>query len=88
MINSHKIFFNTNYSVELSNRTSSLEARKIHILRLEESWRLKRIATWIKLGDGNTKLFDNYATHLRNINSIWAIKVEDVKFVSNQSYLK
>jgi hypothetical protein len=49
---------------------------RIHSL-VEESWRQKSRATWIKSGDKNTSFFHKYATHRRNINTIWDISDEE-----------
>jgi len=43
----------------------------------EKIWRLKRHVIWIKEGDQNTNFFHNYAKHMKNINSIWEIKIGD-----------
>lgn len=32
---------------------------------------MKSRATWLESGDQNTKFFQNYANHRKNINTIW-----------------
>jgi hypothetical protein len=36
----------------------------------EKEWRLKSRATWIAEGDENTKFFQNFSKHQKNINTI------------------
>ena len=48
-----------------------LETVKNNIFRIEqESWRLKIRDIWVKQGDCNSKLFQKFASHRRNQNSI------------------
>lgn len=52
-----------------------LETVKNNIFRIEqESWRLKIRAIWVKQGYCNSKLFQKFASHHRNQNSIWDLK--------------
>jgi len=39
----------------------------------EEPWTI-----WLAEGDENTKFFQNYAKHRKNINIIWELRKEDV----------
>jgi len=44
------------------------------ILILEEqSWRIKSKATWIKEGNRNSSFFHRFASHRKNVNTIWSI---------------
>ena len=52
-----------------------LEARKRSILcDQEKEARQKSRVLWLLCGDDNTPFFHKYATHRKNINSIWKIK--------------
>ena len=52
-----------------------LEARKRFILcDREKEERQKSRVLWLLCGDDNTPFFRKYATHRKNINSIWKIK--------------
>ena len=62
--------FLVNRKTELIN----LECHRANILaQIESTWRLKSKALWIKEGDSNTR----YASHRRNMNSIWELKTVD-----------
>lgn len=43
---------------------------------MEESWRLKSRALWLKAGDNNTRYFQNYANQRRLNNSIWDLTID------------
>ena len=47
----------------------------------EKELRLKSRALWLEDGDKNSKVFHNYATHRRNINTICEIKNHEGRLV-------
>ena len=56
------------------------------ILKQEENdSRLKIRALWITLKDNNTRLFHSYASHRRNIDSIWELTDENGNDVKGQN---
>ena len=62
-----------------------LESDRLKILKfMEETWRLKGRAIWLKVGDENTKLFKQYARGRRSINTI--LELENVDGTSATSF--
>ena len=47
------------------------------LLTREEQCRLKSRAIWLRVGDENTKFFQNYARGRKNANTIWKLKDEE-----------
>ena len=59
-----------------------LEAHKRSILcDREKEARQKSTVLWLLCGDDNTPFFHKYATHRKNINSIWKIKDDSSNLV-------
>jgi hypothetical protein len=51
-----------------------LESKRNKLLcDVEETWRLRNRAIWIKSGDNNTDFFHNVASHNRNRKHVWEI---------------
>ena len=66
-----------------AHKLVSIKNRKEKILANEVlSWRLKIQAIWIDQGDANTKIFHNFASARRNVNSIWELLDGDGNSVS------
>jgi len=64
----------TSLSAVEVERLKSLELNRATILRDEErAWRLRSRATWLKLGDSNTKFFHHVASYNRCKKNIWSI---------------
>ena len=53
------------------------------LLDIEEEWRLKSRALWLKAGDENTRFFHNYDKGRKSANTIWALKNEEGREVQN-----
>jgi len=50
----------------------------MNLLAQEEvEWRLKNRATWLIKGNQNTKFFQNYMKHQKNIKKTWEIRKKD-----------
>lgn len=65
------------FSVEIRSHLAKLEAERVKLLMfMEESWRLKSRALWLKVGDNNTRYFQNYANQRRLNNSIWDLTID------------
>lgn len=58
------------------------------ILQEEKAWRLKSRATWIALGDKNTKFFHAFASARRRSKHIWEIQGNDGMLCSGMENLK
>jgi hypothetical protein len=55
-----------------------LEATRHSLLEVEEkSWRLRRRALWLKVGNNNSKFFHKYTNFCKSLNTIWEIKNEE-----------
>lgn len=62
-------------SLERKACIRALEKGRFCLLKQEEEkWRLKIRATWLELGDKNTKFFHKFANARRERNFIWKIK--------------
>jgi hypothetical protein len=71
-------------SEEEESLIKELMIKKQELLRIEESnWRQKSRAVWIQEGDNNTKYFHKFASFRRMTNSIWEIKDDQGKKVTN-----
>jgi hypothetical protein len=62
------------FSITDKELISSLEKRKVDILRLdEETWSLISQSIWLQSGDKNTKYFHKFVEHKRLTNTIWVL---------------
>ena len=67
----------------------TLESSKAKILRhIEEDWRLKSRATWLLVGDENTKFFQQHANGRRTANTIWELTHQHGYLARSQSQLQ
>jgi exonuclease III len=71
------------------NISKQMELERNNILRgVEEQWRLRSRAIWIKSGDNNTKFFHNYASHSRIRKHVWEITDENGYTITEQGAIK
>lgn len=69
---------------EGKNRVIELEIQKDKILKeREEAWRLKSRALWLKVGDDNPRLFQNYAKGRKVTNTIWKLPLPNGELADN-----
>ena len=57
-------------------------------MKEEEKMRLKIRALWIEACDINTHFFHRYASHHKNINTIWEIQNEEGIMISSRDKIK
>lgn len=70
-------------------KVAALEAKRSFLLhQLEESWRQKSKAIWLKAGDNNTCFFHKYANQRRLRNSIWDLQDSHQEVISGSVALK
>jgi hypothetical protein len=50
---------------------------------MEETWILKSRALWLENGDENTKLFHAYSKGRKEANTIWSLKDQEARPVTN-----
>lgn len=65
-------------STEQKTHLIELENQKVRILKeREESVRLRSRAIWLKIGDDNTRFFQNYAKGRKVSNTIWNLPLPE-----------
>jgi hypothetical protein len=62
--------------------------RNTLLKEIEEQWRQRSRAIWIKSGDLNTKFFHNFASFRRNSKYVWEIHGEEGQVYSGQENIK
>jgi len=63
-------------SVEAKLNLIELENKRARILKeREETWRLKSRTIWLKVGDENTRYFQNFAKGRKASNTIWKLPI-------------
>lgn len=81
--------FNGTYIGELDIQCKRMEeVRNKLLLDEEERWRQKSRATWIKIGDKNTKFFHNFSSYRRNKKFIWESTYEVGCLHTSQEVIK